>query len=189
MEFSYRISEAEYLSAAKLKNKGNLHLRHIRKSIFFWISIVICFLIFFTFFQHSQQQPPIAEDAAIQAVAPGQTINLILTNLLPIVAVLGAFSFFIFKWMPMQLCRLYKKDPLMQGQFTINISQESIEIQNTAGSFSKTGWNIYDYWREGKNLIMLAFHTGTFFLISTAELSESQRDELRRILTAALPKK
>jgi hypothetical protein len=121
--------------------------------------------------------------------APGQTINLILTNLLPVVLVLGVLAYVIFRLVPMQLRRLYKKDPLMQGQFTINSSQESIVIQNTAGSFSKTGWNIYDYWREGKNLIMLVFHTGTFFLISTAELSESQRDELRRILTAALPKK
>ncbi len=89
----------------------------------------------------------------------------------------------------MQLRRLYRKDPLMQGQFTVNLSQESISIQNTAGSFSKTGWNLYDYWREGKNLIMLVFHTGAFFLISTADLSDAQRDELRSILTVGFQKK
>ena len=189
MEFSYRISEAEYLSAAKLKIKSSFRVGPIKKVVLFWIFVVVCFLLFFVFFQHGQPQQPISDNAVIQAAAPSQTINWILTNLLPFVIVVGVFSYVIFRSVPMQLRHLYRKDPLMQGQFTISISPESISIQKTAGSSSKTGWNIYDYWREGKNLIMLVFHTGPFFLISLADLSEVQRDELRGILKAALPKK
>jgi uncharacterized membrane protein len=189
MEFSYRISEAEYLSAAKLKNKGNLHIRRIQKSLFFWIFIVICFLLFFTFYQHSQQQSPITDDAAIQAVAPSQTINLILTNLLPVVAVVGVFAYVIFRSVPMQLRQQYRKDPAMQGQSTLNITPESISIQITSGTTSKSGWKNYDYWRESKDLILMVCQSGIAVPISVASLSDVQRDELRSILTAALPKK
>jgi len=189
MEFSYRISEAEYLNAAKLKFKGSFHLGRIKKVVLFWFLVVICFLIFFAFFPHGQPQQPVSDDAAIQTATPSQAVNWILTNLLPFVIVVGVFAYVIFRSVPMQLRRIYRKDPLMQGQFTINISQESISIQNTAGSFSKTGWNIYDYWREGKGLILLFLHSGAYFLFSLADLPEARREELRGILTAAVPKK
>lgn len=189
MEFIYRLSEAEYLSAAKLKIKGSFGLGRIKKVVLFWIFIAICFTLYFAFSQHGQQQPPLSDDAAVQAVAPNKSINLILTNLLPIVLAVGIFSWVIFRSVPMQMRRTYRKSPAMQGQFTINLTPESISILNTAGTSSTTGWNIYDYWREGKDLILLFFHSGAFFTISLAGLSEAQRDELRGILTASLPKK
>jgi len=77
----------------------------------------------------------------------------------------------------------------MQGQISMSITPESISVENTAGASSKTGWNVYDYWCEGKGIIILAFHSGAYFLISLASLPETQQDELRGILTVALPKK
>jgi hypothetical protein len=88
----------------------------------------------------------------------------------------------------MQLRRQYRKDPAMQGQFTINITPESISTHNTAGSSSNTGWNIYDYWREGKGMILIVCQSGVAVPISLAGLSEAQQNELRGILAAALPK-
>ena len=89
----------------------------------------------------------------------------------------------------MRLRRIYRKDPLMQGQFTVNLSPESISIQNTAGTSAKTGWNIYKGWREGKGIIVLLLHPGTAFAMSLAGLSEPERSELRGVLNSALPKK
>jgi hypothetical protein len=89
----------------------------------------------------------------------------------------------------MRLQRVYRKDPSMQGQYTVSVTPESVATQNTAGTSSKTGWNIYNYWREGKDVILLVFHSGSYFLLSVRELPDAQRDELRGILTAALPKK
>ena len=77
----------------------------------------------------------------------------------------------------------------MQGEFAVKITTDSIYTENTAGISSKTGWNIYDSWREGKGLILLVFHSGAYFLISLAALSEVQQNELRGILSSALPKK
>ena len=62
-------------------------------------------------------------------------------------------------------------------------------LYNTSGASSQSGWNIYDYWREKKDLIVLILRSGTCFIISPAGLSDPQRDELRAILTTALPKK
>jgi len=89
----------------------------------------------------------------------------------------------------MGLRGIYRNDPVMQGQFTVNMTPESISTQNTAGTSSRTGWNIYKHWREGKDIILLVFHSGSYFLLSVKDLSEAQRDELRGILVASLPKR
>ena len=89
----------------------------------------------------------------------------------------------------MRLRRLYRKDPRMQGQFTVSITPDFISTENTAGTTSKCAWNVYDYWCEGKDVIVLAFHSGSYFILSLAGLSEPQQGELRGILKAALRKK
>jgi hypothetical protein len=189
MEFSYRISEAEYLSATKLKLKSDLRLGRIAKNIMFWVFIIICLMLVFGIVQKSHQQPTIPDEAAIQTTPPAQAASSIISNLVPIIVAVGVVAFVIFKRVPMRLRRVYRNDPLMQGQFTLNITPESISIQSTAGTSSSTGWNIYDYWREGKDVILMVLHSGVAFPISLANLSEAQRVELRGILATALPKK
>jgi len=89
----------------------------------------------------------------------------------------------------MRLRYLYRRDPRMQGQFTVNISRDSISTENTAGTTSTSAWNVYDYWCEGKGVIVLMFNSGTYSVLSLAGLSEPQRGDLRGILSAALPKR
>ena len=89
----------------------------------------------------------------------------------------------------MGLRRIYRKDPSMQGQFTANITPESISIENTAGTSFRAGWNIYERWREEEGLLLLVLRSGASSMISLADLSSTQRDELRGILAAVLPKK
>lgn len=95
----------------------------------------------------------------------------------------------LFGLLPTRMRRLYRKDPSMQGQFTVNIAGDSISMENTVGTSSVAGWNVYEYWREGKDVIILGFHSGTYIILGLTELSEAQRAELRGILAAALPKK
>jgi len=52
MEFSYRISEAEYLQAAKLKLKGGSRARFL-KLLLFW-SLVVCLAVFFSVYHKSK---------------------------------------------------------------------------------------------------------------------------------------
>lgn len=85
--------------------------------------------------------------------------------------------------------RKYRKDPMMQGQFTVEITSESISGRNTAGNSWKNEWNTYASWVEGKSVIVLIYHTGLYFILNLAGLSDAQRGELRGILATALPKK
>jgi hypothetical protein len=90
----------------------------------------------------------------------------------------------------MILRRRFRKDPLMQGQFTVNITPESISIENATGTSSQSKWDDFFVWYEAEGVIVLVSRSKTSsILIGLAGLSEAQRDELRGILTAALPKK
>jgi hypothetical protein len=78
----------------------------------------------------------------------------------------------------------------MQGEFTVNLTPDSISVQNSAGTLSRSGWNVYFGWYEARGVIVLLSHLATpiLILISLTGLSEAQRDELRGILTAAIPR-
>jgi hypothetical protein len=107
----------------------------------------------------------------------------------PFLVIGGLWILIVTGLVPMRLRYLYRKDPRMHGQFAVSLTQDSISTENTAGTTSKCSWNVYDYWCEGKNVIVLMFHSGTYSILSLAGLSQPQRSELRSILNAALPKK
>lgn len=197
MEFSYRISEEEYLRAARLKFKDAFRLRRVGRVILIWILVLAGLMLAMTFIQKSKQEQTSIQEERIEAVptetsSSQKTENLLpalISNVGPFVIVVGIMAYVVFRGIPMQLRRQYRKNPAMQGQFTVNITPESFSSDNTAGASGRSGWNIFDYWREGKGLIMLVYHSGPYFLISLADLSEAQKVELRGILAAALPKK
>ena len=107
----------------------------------------------------------------------------------PFLVIAGIWILLVGGMIPMRLRRLYRKDPRMQGEFTVSITPEFVSADNTAGTTSKCSWNVYDYWCEGKGVIVLAFHSGSYFILSLAGLAEAQQGELRSILKAALRKK
>jgi len=137
MEFSYRISEAEYLNAAKLKLKGAFRLGRTAKSIMLWVVILAGIMITISFIQKYRQQSS-TQQVTVESVPAEATSSQMIENVVPCILLIGIWFFFVFRWMPMRLRRLYRKDPLMQGQFTINITPDSISTQNTAGISSKT---------------------------------------------------
>jgi hypothetical protein len=77
----------------------------------------------------------------------------------------------------------------MQGQFAVSVTPAGISTDNSAGTSANTGWNVYDYWAEGKRVIILTFHSGSYAILSLAGLSPLQQGELRGILGSALPKR
>jgi hypothetical protein len=189
MEFSYRISEEEYLSAARLKLKRASRLGRVRKTVMIWVFILAGLMFAVSAIQNYRQQPDNSDEIAVQTATTAQPMNAMSITIVLFVVFISILLYVIFRGVPMQLRRQYRKDPAMQGQISMSITPESISVENTAGASSKTGWNVYDYWCEGKGIIILAFHSGAYFLISLASLPETQQDELRGILTVALPKK
>ena len=77
----------------------------------------------------------------------------------------------------------------MRGEITVNITPESYMYRNSAGASAQFTWNLFERWVENKSLILLVMHTRFHAIMNVAALSESQRAELRSILSIALPKK
>jgi len=187
MELSYTISKAEYLRAYKLYRKHSLR-SWIMRLFWFWCFLFICLMLLWVIVQRSSNQATIAQHPAVESVAPVPA-KTDYAGIAQAVVIAGAWIFVVFILPKMRLSWMYRRDPSMQGQFTVNITSDSISVQNTAGTSSRTGWNVYDYWRERKNVIALVLRSGAFLPLSTASLSEAQRAELRSTLTVALPKK
>jgi hypothetical protein len=64
-----------------------------------------------------------------------------------------------------------------------------LRIQNTAGLNAEISWNFYEWWREDRGVIVLLMKSGAYFILGIGQLSEPQRQELRGILSSALPAK
>jgi hypothetical protein len=178
MEFSYRISEAECWKAWRLFYETTSGIKTV-KAVLLWLAIFVSLILVFWHIHRCAQL----------LFCINQVKSEFFVFISPGIFVFCVWIYLTIGFEHKELHRLCKKDPLMQGQYTVNITPESISTQNTAGLSSTVGWNIFDYWLEGKGFILLVFHSGSYFLLSLSGLSEPQQYELRSILTAALPKK
>jgi heme/copper-type cytochrome/quinol oxidase subunit 2 len=151
MEFSYRISEAEYLRGARPKSKGS---SSYIKAILFWLVIIAFLVLLLTVVQHFTHQPSVTQQPAIQPVSAHHTASQYFSALSPLLAIV-AIWILASKVQPMILRRRYRKDFSMQGQFTVNITPESISIENTAGASSQSKWNDFRFWYEADAFIVL----------------------------------
>jgi hypothetical protein len=186
MEFSYMISEDEYLRALNPKFKGRV--KSVVKTIIFWFLILACLMVIITAIGHLGPQPSLTQRPVIQNTGVSHTVR----DLLEVSCLLLLFAAI---WVmnsvatPRILRRKYRKDPAMQGQFTVSITRDTISVRNSAGTFDRSGWEPYRSWYETGDLIVLLTRPATSLMISLAGLCESQRDELRGILGEAISKK
>jgi hypothetical protein len=186
MEFSYRISEEEYLRVfrPKLKMQGLIVM------ILFWVIFAAILMLVITAIQHFAQEAQIAQLQAVHRVWSRYNFSELFLDigfLLLMVGLWVSHSVVIPKFRRFG----YRKDPAMQGEFTVNLKPDLITIQNSVGTFYRSGWNVFFGWHETRGMIVLmsSLATPISVLISMAGLTNTQQDELRGILTAALPKK
>jgi hypothetical protein len=200
MQFSYGISEADYVKAWKLRRKS-VSRPTIVRTLMFWVFILVCLIVLWVVVVqknvHTLPTPTSAQDAAdgsesCPAPPPAKPANTTLSmieNVGPFVALGGIWFFVMFRLSPVQLRKLYRKDPQMQGRFTVEITPDFIGVENTAGFSSRSGWGLYETWEEGNDLITLGMRSTAYLMVGISELSPGQRDDLRAILSSALPKK
>ena len=187
MEFSYRVSEADYFVARKLRLNATRNLGFPKK-IILWIFILVCLMLLWSVVMKSTQHPTQENaEAATTPTAPGS--RALLFNAAPFLILAGTWVAVLFVWVPYRVRRIYNNDPSMQGEFTVEITPSAINMRNTAGTTANAGWNIYEFWSEAKSVIILVNRSGSYFVLSLSGLAESQRAELRSILSTALPKK
>jgi hypothetical protein len=199
LEFSYNITEAEYRRFCRLRDRSfvTILIKLIRNMVLFWILIFTCVVLLWVAVSagshtekleaHTTAQTT-TQPSSTSATAPASKLQQILIFGV-FLAILGASVFALFISPGLQIKRRYRKDPLMQGRFSVIALPNSVSITNTSGFSSQTDWTLYRSWRETKGLIVLRMKTDLDVAISIAGLSEQQRAELRGILAAALPRK
>jgi hypothetical protein len=197
MQFTYRVSEADYQHAWKLRVKG-ISRSWTVKAVFFWVFILVCLMLLWAIVsktpQRSSDSPaPVAGQSSDENSAPAEisrpSASTLLVNVGPFVLIGGIWFFMVFQMGPRRMRRQYLKDPAMQGTYTIDVTPNAIAVENTAGVSSRMVWNLYDYWQERQGVIVLVNKSGSYFVISASGLSESQQGELREMLSSVPPKK
>jgi len=184
MEFSYKISEADYLAAWKLLERKTSHPRDLR-SIAIWVAVNICLLI--AWFVVSHRPIPVSE---LESPSSHASSGPLLTSILVVIGLVTLFRIlYRVKNRSTILRKMYWKNPSMQGEFTVDITADGVRTQNTAGTSSTSRWEVYEFWSEEKDLILLTLRNETFSILNLGALSTRERDELRAIVAAALPLK
>jgi hypothetical protein len=195
MEFSYRVSEKDYVRAWRMAVKSRKS--SIFKTIFFWAFIIVVLVLLFgviekTRTQHNQEQrEPLDTEQTESAVAPvpaSSAIGNIAKNVAPLALIGVIWIGLIFYWIPQKVRNQYRKDTNCHGEIRIALDPFSIAIRSSIGTSFQSGWSAFTNWSEKQDIVLLRFPSGTFHIINVAGLSEVQRDELHVILTAALPK-
>jgi hypothetical protein len=193
MEFSYTVSEAEYRQAWRVERKASS--RSSLKTALFWILVMAGLMVIYIIAQPGDSQagasdrPTVRQTSTTEPTGRVTAFTESMEEAGPFLVLAGVWILIVTGLVPLRLRYLYRKDPRMRGQFTVDITRDSISTDNTVGTSSKSAWNIYDYWCEGKGVIVLMFHSGAYSVLSLAGLSDPQRDELRGILCAVLPKR
>lgn len=184
MEFSYKVSEADYLAAWKLLEKKVARTRELRK-IAILVVINICLLI--AWFVVSHRPLPVSE---LESPSSHASSSSLLTSMLVVIGLvtLGNVLYRV-KNRSTILRKMYQKNPSMQRVFTVDITTDGVSSRNTAGTSSASRWELYEFWSEEKDLMLLTLRNETFSIVNLAGLSTERRNELRTIVGAALPQK
>jgi hypothetical protein len=150
MEFSYKITEIEFQEGWRVERKASS--RSSLKTAAFWMAIMFGLLLIYRAFLPSRPLPGgaeqhlIAQASIVRPVNDVNTASGFLDRFGPFIVIAGLWILIVTRLVPMRLRYLYRKDPRMHGQFTVSITQDAISTENTAGTSSKSSWNVYDYW-------------------------------------------
>ncbi|HEY2861839.1 MAG TPA: hypothetical protein VGJ21_25795 [Terracidiphilus sp.] len=167
-------------------------------AVVFWVFILICLMLLWVAVTRindrtSEASPSSVaqsdQDSHTPAAIGTSRSSPLLGNVAPFAIMLGVWAVAIFWMVPWSLRRVYRKDPVLQGVYTIDVTTNQLSIDNTAGISSQVQWRVYESWHEKNGVIVIRYKSGWFFIISLLRASDPQRAELRKILSEALPKK
>jgi hypothetical protein len=188
MEFSYRITQDQYLRAKRLVIGPSIW-PWLRRRLLVGFALVFCAAVLISIVLHnsppmnSQQDTRPAQEA-VQLNGWAATIPWILC-----IAVFGISVFSLVASGPLRDRRTFKNDPLMHGEITVNLTSELISTHNTAGATSQFAWSAFERWLERKDMVLLVMRSRGYIILGVSSLTDVQRAELRGILSIALPRK
>lgn len=88
MEFSYRVSEKQYLQAMKLRVSKDYRSRRMKR-IGFWVFILVCLIVLWTVVERTSHAPPVAGYPVPAATETGHSLNDLLVNVGLFVLIVG----------------------------------------------------------------------------------------------------
>lgn len=187
MEFSYQISESDYISACKLAIKSRRS--GTTKAILFWAFIVICLVLLFGVITKQKQLPADSEVDSVPVTQQASSGEALVKNVAPFVGILVIWGFIVVFWLPRAGKRMYRRDTNLHGAITVTMDAESFAFRSTVGTSIQSRWSVFNGWLEKRDIVLLRYPNGTFQILNLAGLSEVEREQLRSILKTALPQK
>lgn len=178
MQFTTRITEDDYVDANRLKTRS---LQRTVASVLvysltalFWIFLVGAWIAEHIYHAHSFL---------------GQNAAELQRTFMP-----GAIAFLLwilaFRVYPARVTRRkFRNAPSLHGDLFLEINTEGLMQKTAHGSYGFSRWPDFSYWRESKKMFIVVDPTNVFCMIPKASLGREQRNEIRSMLTAALPRR
>jgi hypothetical protein len=191
MEFSYKLSEADYLlaSGTAAKRPGRPWARLLAYGNLTLVFLIIWGALLAGMF---------LEQSDLAGLNPSEIQTVPLVRQVVPASIVPALCLFclvflllrmrILRWLDRQSRREhFRADPGCQAETTVTLTPQSIAFRSVAGS-SESVWDGYATWAERNGILVLVTRAGVRKIMKIASLSESEKVELRGILSAALPK-
>lgn len=164
MEFTTRISERDYVAGHRLAQKSAFMTI---LSVWMYLLLAWSVYVFVIGLIMAPKSPHVVSDGLIA---------------------LGLFGLW-WVYLPYRERRRYRNDPSQHGENVVRLGPEGVSEESSTGSTSSRAWTVCSHWSESKRVIVLKTKSGIFYMFPKVCLSTEQQNELRGILTAALPKK
>lgn len=190
MEFSYKLSESEYLQALKVavKSRG-IALRLLISYAWFAVLFLViwgAFLVEVWIVSPEQQtatapynQPPSFLFLTIGSILPALIYSMVVLIVVSLT----------FQWIRRgRGLKYYRTDPACQAETTCTVTPRSVAFHSATGS-AESIWGCYKSWHERNGFLILTTRAGARKIVKISGLAESAKAELRALLTAALPNK
>jgi hypothetical protein len=192
MEFKYKLTEAEYLLASKIvvKRPGRPWARTLSYGYLAVIFLIIWGAFLAGMFLEQENLVGITA-AEIQQVHAMQ--KMVPASIVPVLGIFGLALLFL-RLRPLRFLdrnsriEHFRTDPGCQAETTVTVTPESIGFRSATG-FSESIWECYATWVERNGILILVTRAGVRKILKITGLSDSDKDELRGLLTAALLKR
>lgn len=177
MGFSFRISEDEYVRSAVSHVEGHTSSK-----------VGLCiYLLLATICLHLTLGLTYGLIASPEQIPMGVALVLYL----PLIGLIIIPAFWRIYLVPRRYSRIYRLDSILQSEMRVTITSRGFTRDSDFGEPLRTSWSNYRYSREFHNVILLVEAANDWELtaVSTIELPDWQREELRDILSSVLPQK
>ena len=189
MEFTYKLTEADYVKAARIRAKS-LNARRPWSKFLSRLYLVLSFAILWLCFSAGR----ILEWLDLTGDKLGNLAvgNLLLSSILP-TAILSLLIILLVRavtYLPRRRLRReqYRNSAACQVETRVRVSPQSIAFQSETGS-SESNWKNYATWNMRDGILVLTNHGGVRHILKIAGLDPAQHSELMGILSDALPQK